>query len=436
MIRLRNCLLFLAMFVIAGVNAFAYPQFLEMYKADKFTNPNNKDVICNFCHMSPSGGDERNPFGQTFEKGGEVFTPMLRAQFPDRFTYPMLKVNDDLTVHFSDPDNKVVVLETGGKRFAVDVAGHSVDGKAATPGGGGIAASSTPSQPNTGSARAGAANLNSPVVRSEVPVDAFAREGAFFGQNVVDLPNGKPEKKGGWDFWIGHRFPEKTFRKESPGDLFGFDSVATVAFGVRVGVTDRVSVGIIRSSYLRTIELNSTFQASRQGDGMPVTLQLRGSIEGRNNFVRRGTGFFANPWPGYGTSLQVTAVRTFADRISFEAVPTFAFNTRNEKSTRPQFEAEHNSTISMGIGTGIRVLKTTSLVGEWVPRVWGFEGERTDRPELAFGVQKSTFRHTFSLVFSTMRPMTVSRYAQGTGGDQTSGVDTFGIGFNIYRRLR
>src|SRR5262249_12479272 len=151
-----------------------------------------------------------------------------------------------------------------------------------------------------------------------------------------------------------------------------------------------------------TIEVSSTFQASRQGDGMPVTLQLRGSIEGRNNFIRR-----INPWPGYGTSIQVVAVRTFADRVSFEAVPTFAFNTRDENRNPnlPVFEPDHNNTISMGVATGIRVLNTTSIVGEWVPRLWGFQGIRTDRPEIAFGVQKATFRHTFSLVFSTERPM-------------------------------
>src|SRR6185436_8255960 len=220
----------------------------------------NKDVICNFCHMSPSGGDERNPFGQAFEKGGEVFTPMLRAQFPERFDYPMTKVSDDLTIHFSDPDNKIVIVETGGKRVAVDVAGKSVDGKAATVGGG-IAAATPAQRPAT---REGATNLTVPAASSNVPTDPMAREGAFFGQNVIDLPNGKPEKRGGVDFWIGHRFPEKTFRKESPGDLFGFDSAATVAFGVRVGLTDRLSIGAVRSNYFRTIEVNSAFQVSRQ----------------------------------------------------------------------------------------------------------------------------------------------------------------------------
>ena len=136
MIRLQKFILFLALFVVAAVNASAYPMFLDAYKGDKFTNPKNKDVICNFCHMSPSGGDDRNVFGQAFERGGEVFTPMLRAQFPDRFSYPLVKVDDNLTIHFSDPDNKVVIVETGGKRVAVDVGKMSVDGKVATPGGG------------------------------------------------------------------------------------------------------------------------------------------------------------------------------------------------------------------------------------------------------------------------------------------------------------
>src|SRR4029079_12434946 len=134
--------------------------------------------------------------------------------------------------------------------------------------------------------------------------------------------------------------------------------------------------------------------------------------------------------------LQVVAVRTLADRVSLEAVPTFAFNTRNEASFFPQNEAEHNNTIAMGVGLGIRVLKNTSLVGEYTPRLWGFRGERTDRPEIAFGIQQGTYRHAFSLVFTDMTPMTVSRYAQGTGGATPSAVDTFGIGFNIYRRLR
>jgi hypothetical protein len=341
----------------------------------------------------------------------------------------MVKVSDTLTVHFSDPDNKVVVVEGGGTRAEVSIENKTVNGKDATVGGG--IASTTPATPSTG----GAAQRSNFMQRSEsgvVPTDPLAREGAFFGQHVVDLPNGKAQRKGGVDFWIGHRFPEKVFSRDSVAGLFGFDSFATVAFGVRVGLTDRLSVAASRTTYFRNVELSSTFQASRQADGVPLTLAVRASIEGRNNFVRKGDTI---PWIGYQPAIQVVATRTFADRVSMTLVPTFAFNTQNENSFFPRSRPEFDHTIAMGVGLGIRVLPTVSMVGEWVPRVWGYRGERTDRPEIGFGIQKSTYRHAFSLVFSTMQPMTVARYAQGTGGGST-GADTFGIGFNIYRRLR
>jgi hypothetical protein len=432
MIRVRNVILLLALLIMASTSAFAYPNFLDDYKADKMTTPKNKDVACNFCHMSQSGGDERNPFGKAFEGGGERFTPMLRAQFPDRFVYPMTKVDDNLTIHFSDPDNKVVIVETNGKRVEVNVGTKAVDGKPAANTGGDIAAAPAAASPTPSNF------VSSPSAQSAT--DPMAREGAFFGQNVVNLPNGKPEKKGGWDFWIGHRFPEKVFSKASPGGLFGFDSAALVTFGVRVGVTDKLSVGVSRSNYFRTIELNTAYQVARQENGQPLTLQLRGSIEGRNNFVRRHDTI---PWVGYGTSIQVVALRNLGDRVTVEAVPTFAFNTRNENSRFLKFHGDHNNTISLGLAMGVRVLKTTSLVAEVVPRLWGFRGERvnptitdTPRPQIGFGVQKATYRHAFSLVFTTMQPATVSRYAVGTGANAPAGKDTFGIGFNIYRRLR
>jgi hypothetical protein len=426
--RTRNLILLAGIIMAMSVNASAYPMFLEAYKTDKFTNPKNKDVVCNFCHMSPSGGDDRNPFGQAFERGGEVFTPMLRAQYPDRFSYPTTKVDEGLTIHFSDPENKVVIIETAGKKVAIDASKQTVDGKAATAAV--VAAvTPTPAEQVAPSRPSPAANLTTPAA-SAVPVDPLAREGAFFGSNVVDLPNGKPLRKGEVDFLIGHRFPYATFQSNSASDFFGFDSGAIVTFGFNFGVTDRVSVGIARSNYFRTIQLSSAFQVARQGGETPLTLQLRASIEGRNNFHNHGYPF----WVGYAPSLQVVATRTFKDRVTLEAVPTFAFNTRDENSFQTLFGATHDNTTALGLAAGIRILKTVSLVGEAVPR-WGFRGEATDRPTASFGIQKATFRHTFSLIFSDARSMTVNRYAQGTGGANAGARDAFGIGFNIYRRI-
>src|SRR5689334_16699334 len=106
MVRSLRAVLFVTM-LFSTTSAFSFPMFLEAFRSD----PYRKSAVdgCQTCHMSPNGGDARNPFGQAFEAGGERITPLLRANWPDRFSYPTSK-NGDLTIHFSDPDSKQVVI--------------------------------------------------------------------------------------------------------------------------------------------------------------------------------------------------------------------------------------------------------------------------------------------------------------------------------------
>jgi hypothetical protein len=408
----------LVLVFFSGIPAFAFPQFLELYRGDPFRNPSRDG--CDTCHMSPGGGDERNMFGQAFATAGMMITPMLRSQFTDRFVHPVSRVSASLTIHFSDPANRQIVVESAGTRNLVDGSARTVDGRAATPAGGATVSTApgvapTPA-PSSQVSRGGA----------EIPVDEYSREGAFFGANVVNLPNGKPTRAGGVDFFIGHRFSQD-IKSAGFGGFFGFDSSATVGIGGRVGLTDRLSVAVMRSNFFKNsldrtpIELSSAFQVTRQNDSMPVTLQVRGGIEGSRNFHELHRPF-----------LQFVATRTFADRVSVTLVPTFAFNTRNEDTFLPPallYGNEHKHTQSLGVGVGIRFLPTASIVGEYIPRLHGFRGERKDYGGLSVGLQKSTFRHTFELVVTRQQPMTTAQYA-------FQGNDTFSIGFNIYRRIR
>jgi hypothetical protein len=396
------------------------PQFLELYRKDPFRNPSVDG--CNTCHMSAQGGDARNAFGQAFDNAGLQITTLLRSQFPDRFVYPTSRVSDTLTIHFSDPARRQVIVESGGMRNLVDLDKTAVNGAAAT----------------TTGAPAAAGAVSTQVARtSEVPVDEDAREGAFFGANIVNLPNGKPQKKGGIDFFIGHRFSQDV-ADAGLGSLFGFDSAAVVAYGVRGGITDRLSASILRSNLGKTISLGTAFQVSRQSASMPLTLQARAGIDGRNNF-----GLYErdddNPQARqYSPYIQIAATRTFQDRFSVSLVPIFAFNTRREPNIAVELAdgAEHNNTISMGIGIGYRFLPSASIVGEYIPRLWGFKSELGDTPgvskdheRFSIGVQKSTFRHTFELLITRQQAMTPAAYS-------FQGSDTFKVGFNIYRKLR
>ena len=401
-------------FLSGSAPIFGMPQFLQMFRSDPFRNPAFDG--CNTCHMSPEGGDARNTFGQAFENAGERITTLLRAQFPDRFIYPVSKVSETLTIHFSDPNNKQIVVETGGMKHLVDVERKTVND---TP----AALASGPAPGPTAVPATQAAER-----QSAIPVDPYAREGAFFGSNLVNLPDGKPMRAGSWEFFVGHRFYQD-IKAEGLAGLFGFDSVATVAYGVRAGITDRLNVGVLRTNDFRTISLNSAFQISRQGASSPVTLQLRGGVDGKQNF-----GLYSkdnNPAPRqYSPFIQLVTTRTFRERVSFTAIPILAFNSRDEtQQFQRTFGSQHNNTVSLGIGTGIRFLPTVSLVGEYIPRLWGYRGEGTDYNSVSIGLQKSTFRHTFTLVFARQLVLTPVAVAY-------QGHDKFHIGFNIYRKLR
>ena len=259
------------------------------------------------------------------------------------------------------------------------------------------------------------------VAISVSPVDAFTSEGAFFGPRIVNLPNGKGMERGSVEFLIGHRFEFPVFGRDSPAKLFGFDSPASVTFGVQVGLTDWMSVSAMRSNLDRTIELSSQFQLSKQSSESPLSTQFRLGIEGRNNFQERFAPF-----------VQFVATRSFGNRFSPSLAPSIAFNTRNDDSFLPPqflFGEEFDYTAAVGIGGGIGLTPSVSVVGEYVPRVKGFTGEFIDRPAVSLGIQKAMFRHTFEFVLSTARPLTTAQYT-------VNGSDSFKVGFNIYRRLR
>ena len=400
MTRAARSILMLVLFAAGVAPASAFPAFLQIYQNDPFRNPEVDG--CGLCHFNPGGGGPRNEFGLAFEDNGTMITPMLRAQFSDRFIYPTTPLGERTTLHFSDPENASLVVEVDGTRYVADLASGSVSG--VPP------AAESVAVPVIARADDGAG-----------AVDRYTSEGAFFGSRIVNLPNGKGMERGGVEFLIGHRFTFPFFNRDAPANLFGFDSSAFVTFGLQAGLTDWASVSAMRSNLDRTIEVSSSIQLSQQGAQTPLTTQFRVGIEGRDNFRERFAPF-----------LQLVSTRSFGDRFSFSVSPSIAFNTQNEDSFLPaelRFGEEFDHTVAVGVGAGLRLTPSVAVVGEYVPRVRGFTGEIFDRPAVSVGLQKATFRHTFELVLSTARPMTTAQYT-------VNGSDSFKVGFNIYRRLR
>ena len=106
--------------------AYAIPDYLDLYLNDYYAT--NSAQTCGLCHQNPNGGGARNAFGLEFEKTHQI-TPIMRSQNPDKFKYPIAKISDTLTIHFADPYGQQIVIETAGKKIAVDAVKQTVDGK-------------------------------------------------------------------------------------------------------------------------------------------------------------------------------------------------------------------------------------------------------------------------------------------------------------------
>ena len=103
------CLVVMGM--VSELSAATFPDYLDLYRDDIYRKA---DVDgCIVCHVSPNGGGANNSFGFDFFDSGERITPMLRANYPDRFDYPKSTI-EGVIVHFSDPEDKKILhfLET------------------------------------------------------------------------------------------------------------------------------------------------------------------------------------------------------------------------------------------------------------------------------------------------------------------------------------
>ena len=142
-----------------------------------------------------------------------------------------------------------------------------------------------------------------------------------------------------------------------------------------------------------------------------------GSVEGSDNFR-----------DAYSPTLAVVFSQRIRDRAAMYIEPLWVGNTNKLGLFHPTPlpRGEDDNTLMVGLGARLRVLDTTYVVAEYVPRVHGFsQGD----DHLSFGFEKRIGGHTFQLNVSNSLGVTPVQLAQG--GDMN---DWF-IGFNIARKL-
>lgn len=194
-------------------------------------------------------------------------------------------------------------------------------------------------------------------------------------------------------------------------DLFGLDAGAQIGLEFRFGLLRRTQVGIHRTSD-RTIEFFAQYDLVQQGDDGSFGLAILGTAEGTNNFRDSRT-------PGVGVILS----REFGEQGAVYAMPMWLNNT----NLLPADLVDDNDTFLIGLAARFRIRPTVYLVGEYTPRVAGYNPQDD---QASFGIEKRAGGHLFQLNFSNGLGTTMGQLARGGFS-----FDDWFIGFNISRKF-
>lgn len=235
-------------------------------------------------------------------------------------------------------------------------------------------------------------------------------------------------------FLISHRFGRLT---GGFYEYFGLDN-ANIRFGFEYGITDRLDVGIGRSSFEKTYDGYLKYKLLRQSKGkrnMPLSVTLFTSIaiktlkwpdETRENYFSSRLFY----------TYQILIARKFSDRFSLQLAPTMIH--RNMVTAKN----DRNDVFALMAGGRAKLTGSLALNLEycWVPRGQInslYNGEQV-QDALSIGLDIETGGHVFQVYFSNSRGIIEKAFLTETNGLWWKGDVHFGFSisrvFTVYDR--
>lgn len=228
---------------------------------------------------------------------------------------------------------------------------------------------------------------------------------------LATLPTTLRMPRNKWAFRVTHRFTRELGSGDVGdlvSDLFGIDGGAQVGLELRYGLLPGTQIGVHRTSD-RTIQLFAQQSVLKQRDGAPLGLDGIATFEGYDNLRSHQLGTFG-----------VVMSRNVGRRAALYVEPLFVANAN-------PFNVGDNNSVMLGLGARVRVRPSTYLVGEYTPRLSGYDA---NADQISFGVEMRAGGHLFQLNVSNGFGTTLGQLA--AGGVQN---DTWFFGFNLSRKF-
>ena len=231
---------------------------------------------------------------------------------------------------------------------------------------------------------------------------------------IVNLPTTLRLPKWKSAFRVTHRFTRPLAQGDF-GDLledfFGLDGGALIGLEYRFGLPWGTQVGVLRTSD-RTIQFFGEYDIKSQSESFPIGLAAYATIDGTDNFSDSYT-------PGIG----VIVSRTIKEHVALYLQPMYINNSNLE----PSELVDDNDSWLLGLGARVRIRPTVYVVGEWIPRIGGYD---PGVDGASFGIEKRAGGHSFQFNFSNTFGTTMGQAARG-------GIrnEDWYLGFNISRKF-
>lgn len=344
-------------------------------------------------------------------------------------------------VTFDQTSPGVVIVESAGERLRIDTSKKTVE---------------RISGPETAGAQKPAGAPDASSMKERESSSAYEP----YDYHIVNIPTPKAVRRHSLNLYFTHRFQETITPLQNEDadehiariskDLLGLDSSSVSAFGVTLGITDRLYASVYRSplcqpGLCKTIELGLGYHLLDEAGRSPVALSAYASVEGDYNFTERYTWNF-QAMLGRSVTRYVNLFFSPAVHINSNGGDRFKEFLSSQPLIGTLKLGEHSG--SFGFGVNARVRPTTSLLFEYTPRVGFKMGQITpvfdttigqitgfknkSEAEIGFGIEKRIGRHVFSLTFSNTQATTTARY---NSSNLALPPSKFSIGFNLFRRL-
>lgn len=266
--------------------------------------------------------------------------------------------------------------------------------------------------------------LNSLQPEKPEPTPVYA---TFKSTRVINLQSNETMKAKHLDFRIQHRFSPI---ENGAYDFFGLDG-AVIRLGLEYGVTDKLMVGLGRSTVGKTYDGFVKYKLmEQQKNGNPIGIALFGSTAistlewedpNRDNLFSSRLSYAA----------QVIFTRKMNDYISLILSPSMVhYNLVPDKATP-------NDIYALGIGTSVKINRSMRLTAEYIPRLNGRDvpknedGSAMYYDAIAFGIDIETGGHVFQLHFTNSQGLIEQQFI--ARNSNPIAFSELRFGFNISR---